>query len=148
MIDDTRRLEAESPGALRQVAVVKLTSEAHSRPVRAPHYLCLGRELMHEWESTSAVTGGIGGALPATVVSDGDGDLAVGDNRVQPNKPWCRVPGEGMLGGVSESFIHCKGKVLSRVLCEETVNPAAERPAQSGGVLRGRNHSHVQLRHG
>ena len=53
------------------------------------------------------------------------------------------VPGEGMLG-VSEGFIHRKGGVLGGIICDETVDSAAEGPAQCSGVLRGRRNGHVQ----
>jgi hypothetical protein len=63
---------------------------------------------MYERKSTAAVTAGISGAPPAAVVGDGDGDMAVGDDSVQPDETWCAVRDEGMLGGVSEGFMHRK----------------------------------------
>jgi hypothetical protein len=61
---------------------------------------------MYERESTAAMTAGISGGPPAAVVGDGDGDLAVDNDGVQPNGTWGPVRGEGMFGDVSKRFIH------------------------------------------
>jgi hypothetical protein len=108
----------------------------------------LGCELMYERQSTAAVAAGISGVPPAAIVGDGDGDLAVGDDRVQPDGTCSPVRSEGMFGGVSKSFIHREGEVLGVVVCAETMDLAGECPAQRGGVLLGRRNRYVQPRCG
>lgn len=108
----------------------------------------LGCELMYQRQSTTAVAVGISGVPPAAVVGDGDGDLAVGDDGMQPDGTCCPVRGEGMFGGVSKSFIHREGEVLGGgVVCDETMDPAGKGPAQRGGVLRSRRNGYVQPRY-
>jgi hypothetical protein len=101
---------------------------------------------MDEWESTTAVTIGIGGAPPAAVVGDGDDDLAVRGESAQPDQAWYSMRGEGVFGSVCESFIYRQGKIVSSVIINQAVDPSAEGPAQYGGVMRGRRHGNVKLR--
>src|SRR2546421_5426784 len=103
---------------------------------------------MDERQSTAAIAAGISRVPPAAVVGDGDDDLAVGDDGAQPDETWGPVRGEGMFGGVSDRFIHREGDVLGGVVCDETMDPAGEGPAQRGSVLRGRRNGYVQPRYG
>jgi hypothetical protein len=89
---------------------------------------------------------GIGRGSPAAIVNDGDDDLAIRDERMQPDQTRCWMGGESMLSCVCERFIYREGEIVGNVVINETVDPSAEGPAQYSGVVRGRRNGNVKLR--
>jgi hypothetical protein len=100
---------------------------------------------MNKWQPTAAVTMGSDGASPAAIVHDGDDDLAIRNERVQPDQARCGMRGEGMLSCVCQSFVYREGEIVGNVIINEAVDPSAEGPAQDAGIVRGRRNGYVKL---
>jgi hypothetical protein len=72
------------------------------------------------------VAGVIAGKLPGAVVGDSDEDLVVSDGGVQPQGAGRCAPGKGVFNGVEEGFVYRQSEVLSGVIVNDSVGPAAE----------------------
>ena len=123
-----------------------LVSDADDRAIGIALQVRVGGELADQLKSPAAVDRGNVRSPPGAIIGDDNEDLVIGEGGVEPDRAWRRLRREGVLDGIGEGFVHREGEVVGGVIVNEGFDPAAEGPAQRGGVVRGRRYRHGQRR--